>query len=364
MNRHEILDALRTDQPRALEDLWRRADAARAAAVGDAVHLRGLVEVSNHCTRRCAYCGVRAPRTGLPRYRMTAAEILACAQQAAALGYGTVVLQAGEDDGLARGWVADVIRRIKALGPLAVTLSLGERPDADLAAWRDAGADRYLLRFETSDRALYDLLHPPRPGRVSDRVAMLRRLRDMGYEAGSGVMVGLPGQRYETLADDLELMRDLDLDMIGIGPYLPHPAAPLGHDDSAFRLPPGEQVPATELMATKVLALARLACPDANLPSTTALAVLNPRGGRETGLARGANVVMPNLTPARYRELYEIYPGKAGIIEDPAAYDARLKATLAAMGRTVGRGRGDSPRRARRCTMGPADGDGPGGVRA
>jgi biotin synthase len=344
MTRAEILRWLREDDPAAMEVLWARADAVRRERVGDAVHLRGLVEISNHCARHCAYCGISAANRDLVRYRMTAGEIAACARHAAALGYGTVVLQAGEDYGIGRDWLADVVRRIKSERRLAVTLSLGERPQDDLAAWRAAGADRYLLRFETSDAALYGRIHPPLAGRPSDRFAILKRLADLGYEVGSGVMIGIPGQTFESLAADLELFAGLDLDMIGVGPFIPHPATPLGRGELPDA-PVGEQVPNTELMTCKVVALARLVCPDANIPATTALAILNIANGRELGLARGANVVMPNLTPARYRTLYEIYPGKGRSPNTAADRDAGLNCAIERMGRTVGAGLG--PRRRR-----------------
>jgi len=342
MKRSEILEWLRESDEERLDELWRAADAVRSEHVGDAVHLRGLVEVSNHCVRSCGYCGLRAPNRALRRYRLTASEVLACAREAATLGFGTVVLQAGEDYGLTREGVADLVRRIKAEAPLAVTLSLGERPDADLAAWREAGADRYLLRFETSNRALYDRIHPPLAGRPSDRIAILRRLIELGYEAGSGVMIGIPGQTHDDLATDIALFRELDLDMIGVGPYLPHPATPLG--DGAGVPPVADQVPNTELMTYKVLALARLVCPWANIPSTTALATLNRENGREMGLARGANVVMPNLTPSQYRALYEIYPAKACLFEASRETHEALKQRILAMGRTIGTGPGHSRR--------------------
>ncbi len=353
MNRDDVLTWLKEGDPRRLDSLWRRADRGRAEAVGDAVHLRGLVEISNHCARRCLYCGLRADRADLPRYRMDAREVLACAHRAVALGYGTLVLQSGEDDGLTREGLADLIRRLKAETPLAVTLSLGERPDADLAAWRQAGADRYLLRFETSNRALYDRIHPPRGRERSDRFERLARLRDLGYETGGGVMVGIPGQTYADLADDVEAFRALDLDMIGIGPFIAHPATPLGRRPQDFAAPDGDQAPATVEMACKMVALARLVCPLANIPSTTALATADHESGRELGLARGANVVMPNLTPLRYRTLYEIYPGKAVPCEAADA-DADLRRRLAAIGRTVGSGPGESPNRERRRPAGCA----------
>jgi biotin synthase len=332
---------LQETDPATLGQLWARADAARAARVGDAVHLRGLIELSNHCVRHCLYCGIRACAPGITRYRMTAEEILSCAHQARRFGYGTVVLQSGEDPGLTRELVADLTRRIKAETGLAVTLSLGERDDADLWAWKAAGADRYLLRFETSDPTLYRRIHPALPGAVSDRVAQLLRMREMGYEIGSGVMVGIPGQTWEILARDIELFRDLDIDMIGIGPFLPSPRTPLGGNAAdTLRASPAEQVPNTEQVTLKVVALARLACPEANLPSTTALATIDPATGRELGLVRGANIVMPNLTPPRYRVLYEIYPGKACVHETAEACQHCLEHRIHAIGRHVGTGPG------------------------
>jgi biotin synthase len=343
MQRSEIVGWLRETNEARLEELWRRADLVRQQYVGGDVHLRGLIEISNHCIRLCGYCGLRVDNRELPRYRMTADEIMACVQEGRAFGYGTVVLQAGEDPGIQADWVADLVRRIKAESPMAVTLSLGEREDEELALWRAAGADRYLLRFETSNRQLYDRIHPPRPGRVSDRIAMLHTLRRLGFEVGSGVMIGIPGQSYDDLARDVELFRELDLDMIGVGPFLMHPQTPLADPQQQPAAPPGEQVPASELMTYKVIALARLVCPQANIPSTTALATLNRRNGRELGLVRGANIVMPNLTPSQYRVHYEIYPNKACIQESAGVCHRCLEVRIESLGRTRGSGRGDSP---------------------
>lgn len=339
MDRCELIGWLQETDETRLEMLWARADATRHEHVGDEVHLRGLVEVSNHCVRHCAYCGINAGNPDVERYRMDAGEIVACARQARELGYGTVVLQAGEDYGLTRDLIAGVVRRIRGETGLATTLSLGERSDEDLVAWREAGADRYLLRFETSDPALYARIHPSLPGRPSDRFAMLRRLGEIGYEIGSGVMVGIPGQTWATLADDLLSFVGLDLDMIGVGPWLPHPATPLGRGELPSATAP-EQVPNTELMTYKVVALTRLVCPEANIPSTTALATLNLASGRELGLSRGANVVMPNLTPVRYRALYEIYPGKACVRETANECAHCLSGRILRLGRQVGRGPG------------------------
>lgn len=340
MNVREMERWLREEEESRLETLWRAADTTRMENVGNEVHLRGLVEISSFCIRRCAYCGLRTEHRNLQRYRMTRDEVLDCADQARAYGYGTVVLQSGEDYGITREWIADVVRNIKEQTGLAVTLSLGERPDEDLVAWRAAGADRYLLRFETSDRELYDRIHPPtdRQG-LSDRIAMLKRLKQLGYEAGSGVMVGIPGQTYACLASDIALFRELDLDMIGVGPFIAHPDTPLGRSELPAA-PEDEQTPNTEFMTYKVLALTRLACPEANIPSTTALATLNLAQGRELGLLRGANVVMPNLTPVQYRALYEIYPAKACIQESAGDCHACMKARIRKIGRVPGTGQG------------------------
>lgn len=337
------------EDPAKLEELWAAADAARREHVGEAVHLRGLVEISNHCCRMCGYCGLRAANRGLERYRMTRDDILGCAREARDFGYGTVVMQAGEDYGITRDWLADVIRAVKDETGQAVTLSLGERPDADLIAWREAGADRYLLRFETSDPRLYAMIHPPGPGcSLSDRIAMLHRLRGLGYEIGSGVMVGIPGQTWAMLARDLDTFRGMDMDMIGIGPYLSHPATPLARnlpvEGAAAALPMpapgGEQVPNSEAVTYRAVALTRLLCPESNIPSTTALFSLNLERGRELGLQRGANVVMPNLTPLKYRHLYEIYPAKACLTDTGRESHERLAARLAAIGRAPGLGHG------------------------
>ncbi len=338
----QIQTWLPEEAPQKLDSLYVRADETRRLHVGDEVHLRGLIEFSNHCRRRCGYCGLRRDNTAVTRYRMSREEILACAEAAAAFGYGTVVLQSGEDPGVTTEWMEGLIRAIKKNTPLAITLSLGERGDDELSRWREAGADRYLLRFETSNRELYERIHPSLPGTSSDRVAILKVLRELGYEVGSGVMIGIPGQSYTDLARDIELFGELDLDMIGVGPYIAHPGTPLGTEGEG-PLAPGEQVPNTEEMAYKVIALARLACPEANIPSTTAIATLNKAQGRELGLCRGANVVMPNVTPRRYRALYEIYPAKACLDETAEECRSCMRGRIHAIGRTVAQGQGASP---------------------
>ena len=186
----DILAWLREENPDRLNTLWAWANETRHLHVGDSIHLRGLVEISSRCIRQCAYCGLRVGNRSLTRYRMSPDEILVSARQAVAYGYGTVVLQAGEDFGLSCEWVAEVVRQIKHQTPLAVTLSLGERTAAELDAWREAGADRYLLRFETSDPALFELIHPSLEQHQAGRLGLLRQLKQLGYEVGSGIMIG------------------------------------------------------------------------------------------------------------------------------------------------------------------------------
>jgi biotin synthase len=340
MEKNEIHNWLREQNPDRLDQLWQQADLTRQQVVGDAVHLRGLIEISNHCVRQCEYCGLRSNRKTLQRYRMDEQEIMRCVAQAVEFGYGTVVIQAGEDYGIKTQWLADIINRIKSQTPLAVTLSMGERPVEDLRTWRQAGADRYLLRFETSDPRLYQKIHPPQPSQTWDRLDLLTELRKLGYEVGSGVMIGIPGQTFDSLAVDIDMFRRLDLDMIGVGPYISHPDTPLARRQPSPDLPPEDQVPNSELMVYKVIALARIVCPEANIPSTTALATINIASGRELGLSRGANVVMPNLTPTKYRQLYEIYPDKACIHETAGHCHNCLQQRIESLGRHIATGPG------------------------
>lgn len=344
LTREAIEHWLRETDETRLQELWAAADETRRRYVGDAVHLRGLVEISNYCVRGCTYCGIRAGNRGVERYRIPEDVLLECAHKTVEFGYGTLVLQSGEDYGITGEWMARALRRIRSETAVsAITLSLGERPDEELAAWREAGADRYLLRFETSDEGLYRRIHPDLPGRVSDRMSILRRLQELGYEAGTGIMVGIPGQTYASIADDIEIFRGMDMDMIGIGPYLPHPATPLGQEFARRTAEgdwPDDQAANTELATCRVLALTRLARPDSNLPATTALSLADKAGGRVHGLQRGGNVVMPNVTPPEQRELYEIYPEKAAVHETAEAVNAGIRQLLASLGRTVGAGAG------------------------
>jgi len=340
LTKPELLDWLQESRPSRLKELYGWADRVRKQWVGDAVHLRGLIEISSHCARQCMYCGLRAANKQLTRYRMEREEILNCALEAEQLGYGTVVMQAGEDGEIKADWMAEIVHWIKRETRLAVTLSLGERSEDEFKMWRQAGADRYLLRFETSDGKLFRAIHPSRNEVRADRIESLRTLKALGYEAGGGVMVGIPGQSFESLAEDILTFRTLNLDMIGIGPFIPHAATPLGSGALKPLIEDGEQAPNSEEMVYKMIALTRITCPEANIPSTTALATINRTEGRKLGLKAGANVVMPNLTPMKYRSLYEIYPAKACIDESASDCNQCLRGQIHSLGRFAGRGEG------------------------
>ena len=366
MKSDEIFSWLRQNDETQLEKLWNKAEQIRKENVGDQVHLRGLIEISNICTRQCLYCGIRAGNSNVKRYKLSSDEVMNAAQYAVKFGYGSIVIQSGEDLTINADWIADLLRSIKNDTDLAITLSLGERSVEDWTLWKKSGADRYLLRFETSNPALFNVIHPPRTEEKS-RIEMLMQLRELGYEIGSGIMVGIPGQEYNDLVNDINLFRELNLDMIGLGPFLPHPDTPLGKlfesdpKTGLFSRKPWtdeqqqyfqknglpildlkDQVSPSDVLVFKMLAIARCVCPKANIPSTTAIATIDAENGRKNGLNRGANVVMPNLTPMQYREQYEIYPNKAAIRQTPEQTNAQVMQHLHEIGRVPGTGRGNS----------------------
>ena len=316
-----------------LAALYARADAVRRERCGDAVPIRAIVEFSNVCANDCLYCGIRASNPVPTRYRMSPDEILASVRQIAASGTaGTVVLQGGETPGPADDELAALLRRIKTEVPgLAITLSVGNRPRDVYARWRDAGMDRYLLRFETSDAALFARLHPDCT--LAERLACLRDLKSLGVQTGGGFMIGLPGESVETLAANVLLCREFGFDMIGIGPYIPNPDTPLADQPNAYADDPD--------MFFRAIAVLRLANPDAHIPATTAFDAVFP-DGRDLALQRGANVFMPNATPGPLRKNYQLYPGKPCIDEDAADCARCVQARLRALGRPVAPGPGHS----------------------
>ena len=336
MTRRELEQLIRATGSLA-EELRAEADRVRRSIVGDEVHLRGIIEFSSYCCRHCLYCGLRRDNRALRRYRMRPEEIVSAAEEVERLGLGTVVLQSGEDEAWTAEALAKVIAEIKARTRLAVTLSVGERAAWEYRLWRDAGADRYLLKHETSDRALYTRLRPGTS--FENRLRCLEALLELGYQVGSGCIVGLPGQTARSLAEDLLLMQRLGVHMVGLGPLIPHPQTPL----ASMPVGPAE-------VTLNLLALTRLLIPDVLLAATTALETAMA-GGRLAGLRAGANVIMPNLTPRRYASFYEIYPDRAGaqLSEEEEVHRARQVIRLA--GRTLGRGPGHSPRIAARAAQ-------------
>lgn len=310
--------------------LYQAADATRQATVGDAVHLRAIIEFSSYCHRNCSYCGLRAGNKQLARYRLSSEAIVAAAQEADQLGYRTVVLQSGEDPTYTVDMLCDVVRQIRQHTRLAVTLSVGERPADEYACMMQAGGQRYLLKHETADAQLYARLHPGHL--LSDRLAALQSLRELGFQVGSGFMVGLPGQSVDTLVADLLLLQQMDVEMAGIGPFIAHPDTPLGKAESG-----GAE------MTLKCVAVARLQMPFAHLPATTAIGTIDARGW-SAALQAGANVVMPNLTPKEYRSSYAIYPGKGRSLQEPRQQRMDVIRMVTALGRTVAQDAGHSPK--------------------
>lgn len=301
-------------------ELFTTADAVRKQHVGDQVHLRGLIEFSNICKQNCCYCGLRRDNHKLSRFRQAPQEIVQMAERAVACGYHTIVLQSGEDDWFTVEIMVDIIRKIKKLG-VAVTLSIGEKSFAEYQAYREAGADRYLLRIETTAPELYSRHHPGMD--LANRRRCLNDLRTLGYEVGTGCLVGLPGQTLASLAADILYFQEIDADMIGIGPFIPNPDTPLGEAAGEWFT-----------LARKVMALTRLLLPDSNLPATTAMETLHPEG-RMLALQSGANVVMPNATEGIYRQLYNLYPGKICVNDAPAHCRSCISTKIIAIGRLV-----------------------------
>jgi len=339
LSRDDMLSMLSLSSGGDIQKLYDAAYRIKRQYVGSKVYFRGLIEFSNICDKNCLYCGIRKDNTGQQRYMMSRDEILDAALWAYDNGYGSIVLQSGErTDPKYIGFVTDVISSIsKNTGAkLGITLSLGEQDLRTYERWREAGAHRYLLRIETSNPRLYAKLHPDDHSWEA-RCACLMVLRRLGYQVGTGVMIGLPGQTPEDLAGDLQFYRTMDVDMIGMGPYVVHADTPLAADAGAYD--PQRQLD----LALRMIALTRLSMPDINIAATTALQALHPEG-REMGLKTGANIIMPNVTPTRYRSLYKLYDGKPCLDENATMCRDCLAGRVAAIGEEIGyNARGDAP---------------------
>lgn len=299
---------------------------------GREVYIRALIEITNECRNDCLYCGIRRSCREIKRYTLTLRQIEECCKRAYDAGMRTFVLQGGENPSLTARDVAEIVSRIRSRWPgCAVTLSLGEWPDNDLALFREAGADRYLLRHETRDRYHYSRLHPPSMS-LANRLRCLVTLKRLGYQTGTGIMVGSPWQTTEHILRDISMMLTLQPEMIGIGPFIPAAGTPF----EGF-------APGNVGMTLRLISIFRLLFPKALIPATTALATLGGGDGRVAGLMAGANVVMPNVSPVSVRESYRLYDNKSSSGSESIEGIGSLDASLRKAGLRISYSRGDAP---------------------
>lgn len=329
LERHDyaaLLTALTEEQA---ADLQQRARHTAQIRFGTGIYVRGLIEISNYCRNNCYYCGIRRSNPAISRYRLSEEDILACCRQGADIGFRTFVLQGGEDPQQDDAWLAEVVRSIRRSFPEhAITLSVGERSEEAYRTFREAGADRYLLRHETRNPGHYARLHPKEMS-LEHRLGCLNTLKQLGFQTGAGMMVGSPGQTLDCLVDDLCFLDELQPEMIGVGPFIPASHTPFAR----------EQAGSIEL-TLRLLSLLRLRFPDVLLPATTALATLDP-DGREKGILAGANVLMPNLSPSDVRSKYALYAHKRCMGDEAAEQLSLLDGRLQRIGYRIVFERGD-----------------------
>jgi biotin synthase len=328
LNKQEIVYLLSLSDESEIKLLFTKADEVRKTYCGDNVLLRGIIEFSNHCDQPCLYCGLRLHNKNLTRYRMSKDEILKTANFIFKAGIRTIVLQSGEDSYYNCDDIESIIKQIKNEFDVAITLSLGERSFEEYKRWKDAGADRYLLKHETANSKLYLIYH--QGDELGNRLNHLRFLKSIDYQTGSGNIIGLPEQSLEDVADDLLLLKELNVDMASVSPFIPSPETPYGNVAKA-----------NADLALKAMAVARITLRDVHIPATTALGTLDELG-REKGLNVGANVIMPNYTPNPYRQNYQIYPDKKCISDDPLACGSCLTLMIESLGRKVSNSKGHS----------------------
>ena len=317
-SKEDIVFLLSLSNEEEIRELFSKAQQVRKEFCGDEIHLRGIIEISNNCEQDCLYCGLRISNFELHRYRMSKKEILETAEQIANAGIKTIVLQSGEDFEYECDFISDLIKTIKNNFEVAITLSLGERGFFEYDEWLKAGADRYLLKHETANDILYYKLHNKQ--KLEERLLHLRYLKAIGFQTGSGNIIGLPGQTLEDIADDILLCKELDCDMASFSPFITSEQTPFRNLESA------------DLNLTlKTMAVARIVLKDVHIPATTALSTLN-KNGRKLGLDAGANVIMPNFTPEFYRRKYLIY-NKKDISENDAGITlAEIKNVISSSG--------------------------------
>lgn len=302
------------------------ANNVRKKYIGDKIHLRGLIEFSNICPNTCFYCGLRGENTSIKRFTLSKDLIIKSAKNAAKYGYKTIVLQSGESKVISDEELCSIISEIKKLD-MAITLSIGEKTEEEYKSYKEAGADRFLLRIETTDKELYKKYHPKM--NFENRVNCLKILKQLGYEVGTGCLVGLPEQTVKSLADDILFFKEIGADMVGLGPFIPCPHTPLENTGIKNHF----------VLALKVMAITRILLPDINIPATTAMESLQ-KGGAFLALNSGANVIMPNVSLYEERENYQIYPNKFIASNDVKTYRENLETELAKIGRFVSKDKG------------------------
>jgi biotin synthase len=338
LNKQDLIAMLSTEGEDKLQALYKKAYVIKKQYVGTKVYFRGLIELSNICAKNCYYCGIRSGNPDFERYQISMKEALEEAQFCYEQKYGSLVIQAGErEDKPWTDFITQLIQGVKKLshGELGITISLGEQSEDIYRQWFEAGAHRYLLRIETTNQELYKNLHPSDHS-FQHRLACLRNLRKLGYQTGTGVMVGLPGQTIEDIANDIIFFYEEDVDMLGMGPFIPHHGTPFKHLVESF-----DGKKALEL-GLKMIATCRIALKDVNIATTTALQALHPEG-REMGLLAGANILMPNITDTKYRTGYQLYEGKPCLDENANQCQGCLSRRIASIGETIGLGEwGDS----------------------
>ena len=308
MNKSELINALgRPD----FSEFYKEADRIKKENFSDNINIRAILEFSNYCVRECKYCGINACNSKIERFRMEPTEMIKTAKKAYECGYKTIVMQSGEDGFYNTEILSQIVKEIKKCG-IIITLSCGERDDYDIL--KKSGADRYLLKHETSDKKIYESLHPN--SSYDNRINCLKMLKKLGFETGSGFMIGLPNQTIETIADDILLLKEINCDMAGIGPFIPHP------DTKMANIIEGD----TEL-TKRAVALSRIVMPKIHLPATTSLGVIDEKAKNDI-FSCGANVIMKKITPTKYKYFYEIYPSKMSdtdILKDRLLVEKQIK---------------------------------------
>ena len=329
ITREELKWILDSENDSVTEELYRRARETAAIYYENKIYIRGLIEFTNYCKNNCYYCGIRCANKQAERYRLTLDQILSCCETGWNLGFRTFVLQGGEDLYFTDEKICEIVREIKKRYPeCAVTLSIGEKSEESYQAYFDAGADRYLLRHETADETHYRKLHPEQMS-LFFRKNCLKILKKIGYQTGCGFMVGSPGQTVDTLFEDLMFIKELEPEMVGIGPFIPHKDTPFAEEPAG-----------TLEMTLRLLSIIRLIHPHVLLPATTALGTIDPKG-REKGILAGANVVMPNLSPLNVRDKYKLYDNKICTGDEAAECKACMAARMKSIGYEVVTARGD-----------------------